>query len=126
MSNVLTKYHELSDMFSKSHANTLPTHQPYDLKIELEDGVTLPFGPIYSLSPYCYKNTRILSILSIHQITKKLITASIKSQKPQNYLPDILIKLPFYLTMHTPSNSYQKVPHEWYYTSVNTRHKNIS
>ena len=39
-------------MFSKSHANTLPTHQPYDLKIELEDGATPPFGPIYSLSLY--------------------------------------------------------------------------
>ena len=28
------------------------THQPYDLKIKLEDGVTPPFGPIYSLSPH--------------------------------------------------------------------------
>ena len=31
---------------------TLPTHQPYDLKIELEDGALPPFGPIYSLSPH--------------------------------------------------------------------------
>ena len=52
MSNVLSEYHEFHDMFSKSRANTLPTHQPYNLKIELEIGVTPPFGPIYSLSPH--------------------------------------------------------------------------
>ena len=50
VSNVLSKYHEFRDVFSKSRANTLLTHQPYDLKIKLEDGVTPPFGPIYSLS----------------------------------------------------------------------------
>ena len=27
-------------------------HQLYDLRIELEEGTTPPFGPIYSLSPY--------------------------------------------------------------------------
>ena len=52
MSNILSEYHEFCDMFSKSHANTLLTHQPYDLKIKLEDGVTPPFSPIYSLSLY--------------------------------------------------------------------------
>ena len=52
MSNFPSKYHEFRDVFSKSCANTLPTHQPYDLKIELEDRATPPFGPIYSLSPY--------------------------------------------------------------------------
>ena len=39
-------------MFSKSHANTLLTHQPYNLKIEVEDGAIPPFSPIYSLSPH--------------------------------------------------------------------------
>ena len=52
MSNVLSEYYEFHDVFSKSCANTLPTHQPYDLKIELEDRVTAPFSSIYSLSPY--------------------------------------------------------------------------
>ena len=52
MSNVPLEYHEFRDVFSKSHANTLLTHQPYDLKIELEDGAIPPFGPIYSLSPH--------------------------------------------------------------------------
>ena len=52
MSNVSPEYHEFRDVFSKSCANTLPTHQPYNLKIELEDGVIPPFGAIYSLSPH--------------------------------------------------------------------------
>ena len=52
MSNVLLKYHEFRNVFSKSRANTLPTHQPYNLKMELEDGAIPPFGPMYSLSPY--------------------------------------------------------------------------
>ena len=52
MSNVPLKYHKFRNVFSKSRANTLPTHQPYDLKIKLEDGAIPPFGPIYSLSPH--------------------------------------------------------------------------
>ena len=52
MSNVPLEYHEFRDMFSKSRTNTLPTHQPYNLKIKLEDGAIPPFGPIYSLSPH--------------------------------------------------------------------------
>ena len=52
MSNILLEYHEFRDVFSKSRANTLLTHQPYDLKIELEDGAISPFGPIYCLSPH--------------------------------------------------------------------------
>ena len=52
MSNILSGYHEFCDMFSKFRANTLLTHQPYHLKINLEDGVTPPLGPIYSLSPH--------------------------------------------------------------------------
>ena len=52
MSNVPLKYHKFRDILSKSRANTLPTHQPYNLKIELEDGAIPPFGSIYSLSPH--------------------------------------------------------------------------
>jgi len=38
------------DMFSKKKAGKLAKHQPYDLKITLDEGTTPPFGPIYSLS----------------------------------------------------------------------------
>src|SRR6266481_9083609 len=43
-------YHDFMDVFSKSKAGKLAGHQPYDLKITLDKGSILPFGPIYSLS----------------------------------------------------------------------------
>src|SRR6266436_6254847 len=51
LSGVPQEYHKFHDVFSGEKANTLAPHQPYDLKINLEEG-TKPFhGPIYSLSP---------------------------------------------------------------------------
>jgi len=41
---------EQLDVFSKSKGTTLPPRRSYDHKIELGDGMTPPFGPIYSLS----------------------------------------------------------------------------
>jgi len=38
------------DKFSKSKASKLADHQPYDLKITLDEGTSPPYGPIYSLS----------------------------------------------------------------------------
>ena len=58
MSNVPAKYHDFKDVFNEAHADTLPAHQPYDLRIELEEGTTPPFGPIYSLSPYKLQTLR--------------------------------------------------------------------
>ena len=43
-------YHDFADVFSKSKAGKLADHQPYNLKITLDEGTVLPFGPIYSLS----------------------------------------------------------------------------
>ncbi len=37
-------------MFSKAKASVLTDHQPYNLKITLEDGTAPPLGPVYSLS----------------------------------------------------------------------------
>ena len=42
-------YHDFADVFSKSKAGKLADHQPYDLKITLDEGTVPPFGPIYSL-----------------------------------------------------------------------------
>jgi len=50
LSNVPSKYHEFADVFSKTKAEVLPPHRPYDLKINLEEGAQPPVGPIYSLS----------------------------------------------------------------------------
>jgi hypothetical protein len=44
------EYHDFADVFSKSKAGTLAPHKPYDLKIQLEDGVSPPQPPIYSVS----------------------------------------------------------------------------
>ena len=52
MSNVPAKYHDFKDVFNKARADTLPTHQLYNLRIELEEGTTPSFRPIYSLSLY--------------------------------------------------------------------------
>ena len=51
LSSVPLEYRDYADVFSKSKANTLPPHRPYDLKINLEEGTSPPLGPIYSLSP---------------------------------------------------------------------------
>lgn len=47
---VPTVYHDLLAAFSKQRADTLPPHRPYDLAIDLEEGKSPPFGPLYSLS----------------------------------------------------------------------------
>jgi len=50
MSAVPGDYHDFVDMFSKYKASKLANHWPYDLKITLVEGTSLPYGPIYSLS----------------------------------------------------------------------------
>jgi len=49
LSNVSSEYHEFADIFSKTKAEVLLPHHPYDLKINLEEGAQPPVGPIYSL-----------------------------------------------------------------------------
>jgi len=50
LSNVPSEYHEFADVFSKTKAEVLPPHRPYNLKINLEEGAQPLVGPIYSLS----------------------------------------------------------------------------
>ena len=50
LSNVPSEYHKFANVFSKTKAETLPPHCPYDLKINLEEGAQSLVGPIYSLS----------------------------------------------------------------------------
>ena len=51
LSSVPKEYHDFADVFSKSHAETLPEHWPYDLKINFEPGQSIPPRPMYSSSP---------------------------------------------------------------------------
>ena len=50
MTGVPPDYHEFMDVFSKTHASAPAPHRPYDLKMELEEGTSPPFGLIHSLS----------------------------------------------------------------------------
>jgi len=50
LSNVLSEYHKFANVSSKTKAEVLPPHRPYNLKINLEEGAQPPVGPIYSLS----------------------------------------------------------------------------
>ena len=51
LSAVPKDYHKFANVFSKAKASVLAPHQDYDLKIDLEEGATLPPGRLYSLSP---------------------------------------------------------------------------
>lgn len=44
------KYRSFFDIFSPTEVEELPPHRSHDIAIELEDGKTPPFGPLYSLS----------------------------------------------------------------------------
>ena len=50
LSNIPSEYHKFANIFSKTKAEALPPHHPYDLKINLEEGAQPPVDPIYSLS----------------------------------------------------------------------------
>jgi len=50
LSNVPSKYHEFTNVFSKTKAEVLISHCSYDLQINLEEGAQPPVGPIYSFS----------------------------------------------------------------------------
>jgi len=52
LSTILEEYHEYTDVFSKSKAETLAPHRPYDLRIDLEKDSHPPVGTIYSLSKF--------------------------------------------------------------------------
>ena len=47
---VPVEYHDFLDVWSQKEADRLPPHRHYDHKIELEEGKTPPFGPLYSMS----------------------------------------------------------------------------
>src|SRR5260221_1960875 len=51
LDSILAKYHEFCDIFSGEKAGTLALHRPYDLQINVEEGVKPIHGSIYSLSP---------------------------------------------------------------------------
>ena len=59
LTGVPSEYHDFSDIFDKARASTLAPHRPYDLKLDLEEGTSPSFGPIYSLSQSELKSLQI-------------------------------------------------------------------
>lgn len=49
---------DFRDVFDRRNASKLPPHRPWDLKIELLEGKSPPFGPLYSLSQFEMKVLR--------------------------------------------------------------------
>jgi len=47
---VTKEFREHMGIMGKEAADTLPEHRPYDCKIDLQEGSTAPWGPIYPLS----------------------------------------------------------------------------
>ncbi len=47
---VPSKYHEYLSLFVEKEATELLPHHTHDIKIELEQGRSPPFGPIYALT----------------------------------------------------------------------------
>jgi len=50
LSNIPSEYHEFADVFSKTKAEVLAPHCPYNLKINLKEGAQPLVSSIYSLS----------------------------------------------------------------------------
>ena len=49
LSSIPEEYHDFTNVFSKAKAEKLALHQPYDLKINLEEGTSPPIIPMYPL-----------------------------------------------------------------------------
>jgi len=50
LSNIPSKYHEFTNVFSKTKAEVLAPYHLYDFQINLEEDAQPLVGPIYSLS----------------------------------------------------------------------------
>ena len=51
LDSIPAEYHEFHNVFSGEKAGTLAPHRPYDLQINVKEGVKPVHRPIYSLSP---------------------------------------------------------------------------
>jgi len=50
LANIPREFQQYLGIMGKEAADALPQHRPYDCKIELKEGATVPWGPIYPLS----------------------------------------------------------------------------
>ena len=85
LSKIPEQYYDFADVFSKSKADTLAQHRPYDLKINIEEGATPPHGPIYSLS-----QTELLALREF--IDENLATGFIRPSRSSHGAPVLFIR----------------------------------
>ena len=74
LTNVPKEYHNFTDVFSKAKAEKLAPHQPYNLKIKLEEGTSLLIVPMYPLSQS--KLEVLCNFLNDHLHTRFICPAS--------------------------------------------------
>ena len=67
------EYHNFADIFSKVKAEKIALHQPYDLKINLEEGTSPPIVPMYPISQLSSK----FSITSLMTISEPDLSARV-------------------------------------------------
>jgi len=85
LSAIPEEYHEYADVFSKSKAETLAPHHPYDLRIDLEKGSHPPVGTIYSLSKFKQEALKEF-------IDKNLTNGFIRSTSSPHGAPVLFVK----------------------------------
>jgi len=85
LSFIPEEYHEYADVFSKSKAETLAPHRPYDLQINLEKDSHPPVGTIYSLSKFEQKTLKEF-------IDENLTNGFIRSTSSPHGAPVLFIK----------------------------------
>jgi len=70
---LLFEYHDFLDVFSRELADTLPERRPYDHKIQLQEGKTSTFEPLYDMSQ---DELRVLKKYLKDNLAKGFIQAS--------------------------------------------------
>jgi len=85
LSSIPEEYHKYVDVFSKSKAETLAFHHPYDLQINLEKDSHPPVGTIYSLSKFEQETLREF-------IDRNLTNGFIRSTLSPHRAPVLFIK----------------------------------
>jgi hypothetical protein len=79
------KYHYFTDIFSKRKVDKLAPHRPYNLKIDIEEGMNPLLGPIYPLSQS--------ELVAVHEFSDKhLSIGSIRPTKSPYRAPVLFIK----------------------------------
>jgi len=79
------KFHQYLGIMGKEAADALPEHHPYDCKINLKEGETVPWGPIYPLSEVELQTLR--EWLKEIERTGKILRSTSPASSPILFIP---------------------------------------